>query len=518
MVVTAIISVTAPDVSDGARVAALVCIVAHAGLRLLLWRRGDAGTPLHSTLLDMALTTALLLLVPLVGVPGLFVILLLTARLAVLMGFRAAAASGMAAWTAVAVRVLFLPEITGDLWFLMAMFAGTTVATAAIIDHVVRQRDKAAARLDRIEAALARVSEQVSVHPDDLATALADATSTLVRGVSRVRLLGLDDVAGDDLAARAVATRAVVRDGTPTHRVAVPLQTGGATPGVLVVTTDDPMEDVDLQVLHLWADRTATAVLLDRSRQREHEAREELELASRLREELLARVSHDLKVPLATVVAASRTLLEHDDALGPTERERLQGMVDRNAARLHRWIDDLFEDARHPHVDAYRIADLPLCSILTAALDTSHDALRRHRVDVSVPDEIHVRTDAQAAIRVCTNLLTNAAKFAPAGTRIRVDGEVVDTEVVVTVSDEGPGIAPEDLEQVFDPWTRRGHDDAPGTGLGLSTVRQLVQRWGGRVWAESPARQGARLRFTMPLAPTPATDAATDAVGAGTPG
>lgn len=504
VIVTAVLVIgailAAADVSPVARGAAVAVSSAWGVTRWILHAEADGRSPILPAVLDMALTVTVLLLIPLLGIPGLFVILLLTARLAAIRGFGPAVLIGMSAVVIVVIRAAFIDGLTADVWFLVAMFGATTLATAAIINRVVTQRDLATARLERIELALDQVASDVADEPQELLPALTRATTRLVHDAREARVLLGDDVASSPTALEAQrSARTVASTGHPVE-TAIPLETASTVIGVLVVTSDQPLADGDRLLLRLWANRTATAVLLDRSRQREADARLTLERAAGLRNELVARVSHDLKVPLATVVGAARTLVEHGDTLDHDQVVALHEMLDRNAARLQRWVDEMFEEAAQGRIRPLDLERRSLQQVVSDAVEASAEVLRAHDVALEVERGVIVLADDDAVLRVMTNLLSNAAKFSPTGTRIGVIAEVVDAEVVVTVQDEGPGVPDDQLEQIFEPWARRGRSDSvAGAGLGLSTVRSLVQRWGGEVWAESPDSQGARLRFTLPL-------------------
>lgn len=514
MGITASIPTTATPLSSAAMAWTAAAVAAHAAARLIWQRRTPSAgpSPIVPAVLDLSLTMVVLLLVPILGIPGLFVILLLTARLAALRGFRVAAPLAIAAVLVLVGRVLTLPDVGADTWTLVALFGITAVAMAAIIDRVVQQRDEATARLVRIDTALNTVSALLADDPGDLTTALATATASLVPGVIDVRFLNPDEVVAETNVRRILADDGVGIDESGNHVSATPMTAGQRTVGALVVTSPHALAESDKLLLRIWADRSATAVLIDAVRGQELEAREELERAAELRRELTARVSHDLKVPLSTVSAAAHTLSKQGDLLSDEQRVRLHDMLYRNAERVRRWIDDLFDDAAAGRDHLLRPAEQDLVALLDEACEASEQTVAAHVVAVDVPEDTRVMADVDAVTRVVSNLLSNAAKFSPVGSRIDITARVHDDQVIVSVTDAGPGIAPEDRDVVFEPWLRRS-DDVAGAGLGLANVRNLVRRWGGHVWADSPGQTGARLSFTIPLAAyslvqidTPSTD------------
>lgn len=500
-VVLGLLTATTPDLGPRVTTTLVVTIAVHvAGRTWWQWRaRREPTSPLVPAALDLALTVTVLLAIPPLGIPGLFVVLILTSRVAALRGFWAAVPLALVAFLAVVVRSLSVEFMTRDLWILVVMFGLTTLFSAGIIDRVVRDRDDAHERLLRIDAALATVSGSLSEDPERLVEVLATSTHELVDAVTDVRVVTGDDVAGTPIAADAVAGGTTCTEEGPPRRLALPLAAGGRTVGAVLVVTDRALHQAEVRLLGLWVERIAGAVLLDEARRREGAARDELERAGQLRDELLARVSHDLRVPLATVAGAAQTLAREGHRLDPDQLARLHGMVARNAERLRRWVEEIFDDASHGLQRSLSYGPASLADAVHAAVETGAGDLRAHRVTVQVED-VAVLIDDDAVARVLTNLLSNAAKFSPPGTRIVVDADVRDDDVVVRVTDEGPGIPADDLESVFDPWTRRGGDDTDGAGLGLSIARSLVEQWRGVMWAESPGRQGARLSFTLPRA------------------
>jgi two-component system sensor histidine kinase VicK len=110
--------------------------------------------------------------------------------------------------------------------------------------------------------------------------------------------------------------------------------------------------------------------------------------------------------------------------------------------------------------------------------------------------------DVRRIRQVLDNLIDNACKYSVDGTRVKVSVQQLGNEILVGVSDQGIGIAAEDLERVFDPMYRIKHENSekiPGIGLGLSVCKGLIDSHGGRIWIESEVRKGSTCWFTLPL-------------------
>jgi signal transduction histidine kinase len=137
------------------------------------------------------------------------------------------------------------------------------------------------------------------------------------------------------------------------------------------------------------------------------------------------------------------------------------------------------------------------------AADAAVDRLHRHSPDREVrctaTGAVEVLADWDRLAQVLDNLLANADRHAPVGSALDIDLAAEGSEVVIGVTDRGPGVSSQLRDRVFDRFVR-GEDGAPGTGLGLAIVRALVEAQGGRVWLEDPPGGGARFVLSLPVA------------------
>lgn len=240
------------------------------------------------------------------------------------------------------------------------------------------------------------------------------------------------------------------------------------------------------------------------ARASEHERAAAAELAEtdKQKSEFLALVSHELRTPLTAVKGFVDTVLLHWDGLPDERRRELLGRASTNADELGRLVGQLMEFARS---DAGPIEVVPSELDVRAAVDGALRGLAPvvadHPVDVDVPGGLLVEADADAFNHVLVNLLTNAVKFSPAGSRVRVRARSVDDEVVVSVIDEGAGIAPDEQERIFDRYYQSSNGGGGrGTGIGLTIAQRFTALHGGRIWVESEPGHGATFSFTMPAA------------------
>ena len=228
------------------------------------------------------------------------------------------------------------------------------------------------------------------------------------------------------------------------------------------------------------------------------------EAARRLRDAVLANVSHELKTPLAAQLASLELLAERLPAGGDAEVGKLVESLERGTLRLTQLVDNLLESVR---IDAgqldIRRQVVALDEVIEEAAELAHPllALRGQRLEVDLPYPLPALSgDAPRLAQVFVNLLANANKYAPAGTVIRIRGEVVPGHVLVRVEDEGPGLPPGSEDAVFERFFRSAGEEPgeTGLGLGLAIVRSIVERHGGTVVAEAPAA-GCRLRVALPI-------------------
>jgi two-component system sensor histidine kinase KdpD len=223
-----------------------------------------------------------------------------------------------------------------------------------------------------------------------------------------------------------------------------------------------------------------------------------------LKTALLNAVSHDLKTPLASIIASAGSLLQEDVPWSEDERRDFARGIEEDAEYLNRLVSNLLDLSRieagalRPDKDWHDIAGL-----IDDVLGRLRPVTSAHNVAIDVPDALPpVSLDYLEIGDVLFNLIENAAKYAAEGTEISVSARQVATEVRVEVADRGAGVPPEDLPRLFDPFYRVRKPEArpKGMGLGLAVAKGLVEAHGGRIWAENREGGGARFIFTLPLA------------------
>jgi signal transduction histidine kinase len=234
----------------------------------------------------------------------------------------------------------------------------------------------------------------------------------------------------------------------------------------------------------------------------------ELEAASHHKSEFLADMSHELRTPLNAISGFSQVLRK--ELFGEINEKQAEYLDDILASSRHllSLIDDVLDLAK---VEAGQIQLEVMPFSLREALERGVVIVReratREGVRVSLASDPRVDTvvgDQRRITQVVFNLLSNAVKFAPAGGTVDVATARVDGEVRVSVSDSGPGIAPEDQARIFEEFQQAaaGREQREGTGLGLALSRRLVELHGGRIWVDSELGKGSTFVFTLPVPPS----------------
>jgi two-component system phosphate regulon sensor histidine kinase PhoR len=224
------------------------------------------------------------------------------------------------------------------------------------------------------------------------------------------------------------------------------------------------------------------------------------------RRDFVANVSHELRTPLSLIKGYCETLLDgakDDPAVAP----RFLQTIERHADRLTYLIEDLLTISRleSGHV-AMNFQNLELAPLVERTVAELMERTKGKQVVVrnEVPSTLRVRADADRIQQVLTNLVDNAIKYGRQQVCVTVGAQVSENQSVeIWVTDNGPGIAPEHLDRIFERFyrvDRARSRDAGGTGLGLSIVKHIVQAHHGDVWATSELEKGSTFRFTLPLA------------------
>jgi two-component system sensor histidine kinase KdpD len=257
-------------------------------------------------------------------------------------------------------------------------------------------------------------------------------------------------------------------------------------------------------LLHAFAQQTVSAVEQYRLRKRLNDARVQIE-SEEFAAALLNSISHDLRGPLTTILGATSALDLHWQSLEDAGKIELVRTAREESEHLSAYINNLLDIIRiefgaiGPNLIALELAD-----VVGSAAYKARVALSAHRLEIDVPDDLPLVTaDATLLQQTIVNLLDNAAKYSPHGSLIRIAADTERNFIILRIMDEGPGLPAGDLDRVFDKFFRSAatKDKQPGTGLGLTICRGLVEAMHGTIEARNRSRRsGICIRIALPLA------------------
>jgi signal transduction histidine kinase len=222
------------------------------------------------------------------------------------------------------------------------------------------------------------------------------------------------------------------------------------------------------------------------------------------REAYIHTISHDLRNPLTAVLGHAQLLghLLRQKAL--PDAAKSAEAIERSAKRMAAMLGDLVESARLESGQVrLNCQPLDLRQHLLDLKERLAGAMPTERVALEVPEPVpNVLADVDRLERILGNLLSNALKYSPGDAPVVVRLARRESEVVVTVVDRGPGIAPDELPHLFERYyrARRARQSRDGLGLGLYIAKGLIEAHGGRIWVESEIGKGSAFSFTLPAA------------------
>jgi two-component system, OmpR family, sensor histidine kinase KdpD len=348
--------------------------------------------------------------------------------------------------------------------------------------------------------------------------------------VQEIALIARDDerlviAGGAKVAERSLVAR-VLEDGEPVfvpdtgegrrsrRAFATPLLSNGRTVGVLAVERNGDISAGERAALETIGAHVGVALenarLVSRQRrfaaelaERVATARRDLEELDRAKSAFVAIASHELRTPLTALQGFSEILALR--RLPPEEVSRLAEVMRREARRLGRIVSDLLDLSRIERGLEPALCRIPLKvePTIEATVDLFRQGAPTHPITTDCESSLPiVDADPDALERVLTNLVSNAIKYSPAGSAVRVGARALDGGVAIEVADAGRGIPADALSRVFEPYYRvpDAAGAAHGTGIGLAVVKALVEAHGGTVRVDSAPMIGTRVTVVLPSA------------------
>jgi len=275
----------------------------------------------------------------------------------------------------------------------------------------------------------------------------------------------------------------------------LPLHAGTTSTGVMILVS------ATLEEKTMEAIAGLVAWTLDRARILAEVSRTEaLRQSNELKTALLASVSHDLRTPLTSIRASIDSLLHSDTKWDETALREFHLIISEEVTRLTRLIENLLAMAR---IEAGELSLSKkwesLSEVFHNVLERCNVAIRQHQVSIDCHESLPaVLIDSRLIAQALTNLLENAAKYSPPGSEIVLKAGMKGDQLLISVTDEGAGVAPEERSRLFEKFYR-GMDPQPngGTGMGLAIARGIIEAHNGRVWVEDSSGKGATFIFSL---------------------
>ena len=433
--------------------------------------------------------------------------------------------------------------------FTLVMYGVVMAALAVMVDALAVERRRTARHLGRLYRAIEAVDDDPALSPTT--DSIAEAARVAVDALSvAVFLRPEDDASGLQIAGhsgfpadtsdvlriavrqpgsspagialttgRPVSVPDIQADGrfamlAPTFArygaasiVSIPLGSPAQPIGVLnaYFGTVNAFDDEDVHLLAAYARQASTIVARALAFEQERKATARMAQADQLKSDFVSTVSHELRTPLTSICGFVDTVLLQWHRLDDDAKKELLERTSWNAKELRRLIEQVLAFSA---LDAS--GSVP--GLVPYALRPGVEELVRHiapamrdcPVDIDIPDGLAVLANTETIHHVIGNLLTNAAKFSPPGSPVRVVAAIEGSRARISVIDQGPGIAAEDQERIFERFYRASTTrHTRGTGIGLTIVRTTVEAIGGTVSVRSTLGEGSCFDVLLPLADAP---------------
>ncbi len=379
--------------------------------------------------------------------------------------------------------------------------------------NVVRQADIGAIMLWDQSAALFRpaaasgydlkILKEIGLRPGESITGKAfDEGQTLLLRTEQEIAQAMADMRPFN---RQVMMRSIGSDKLPHCAIAAPVRAGEQKFGVLVLEALDPnnhFTEADLPFVQTLAD--LVAITIDRARlEARADTLRETRQFEQMRSEMMATLSHELRNQLATIKGYATALQLEEVAWEVAKQKEFLHLIEEGCNDMEGMLKDIL-DAAVIGREQFKLVREPL-QLQKIANELGSEIQSRsniHRTLVDFPPDFPViKADPRWIKQVFRNILDNAVKYSPQGGLIVVRGEARVTDVVVSIADQGIGIAPADQIPLFEKYFRvRALETAhiPGTGLGLPIARAILEAHGGRIWVESKQGEGTTVYFSLP--------------------
>jgi two-component system sensor histidine kinase KdpD len=394
-------------------------------------------------------------------------------------------------------------------WVALFAFLATSLTASQLSARLKRQRREALDRQREMERlyALSRailLTDTTQPTAKQIASQIAHAfecpaVALFDRKTAEIYLAGPEPFPDIDARLREAAVRSsVIRDDADATVIA-PIRLGGEPIGSLAVKHAF-LSDTALQsVLSL------AAVGLEKARAQEEVNQAQVARQSEeLKSTLLDAIAHEFKTPITSIKAVTTDLLSNPEQPLSEQQRGLVGIADEGADRLARLVTEALQLARVEggKLQLNREVHFP-SSLLSAAMRQTRSLTDGRELRQEAADGLPgVLADSALIQMVISHLIENAAKYTPPGSPITIGARVEQNNVVFGVTDQGPGITPDEQSRIFDKFYRGSKGQhLKGTGMGLAIAREIIRAHGGEIWVTSNPGQGSEFCFSLPAAP-----------------
>ena len=231
-----------------------------------------------------------------------------------------------------------------------------------------------------------------------------------------------------------------------------------------------------------------------------HDVTHEREV-DQMKTEFISTAAHELRTPLTSIRGFSEVLLRRND-LKKKDKRKFLTYINDQSVNLSNIINDLLDISRIESGMGFSLNKVPcdMAEIIKGIVPQFQDQTSIHRFEMVLPESIQLKMDKEKIEQVVQNLLSNAVKYSPEGGVIKISSQLVNGHYQVSIKDQGKGMTSEQAKKIFDKFYRADVSDTavPGTGLGMSIVKYLVESHNGKVWVESELGKGSTIYFTIP--------------------
>lgn len=234
---------------------------------------------------------------------------------------------------------------------------------------------------------------------------------------------------------------------------------------------------------------------------RVHDVTHEREV-DQMKTEFISTAAHELRTPLTSIRGFSEVLLNRND-LKKNDKRKFLTYINDQSVNLSNIINDLLDISRIESGLGFSLNKVPcdMAELIKGIVPQFQDQTSKHRFEIVLPQESRqLQVDKEKVEQIIQNLLSNSVKYSPEGGVIRVSGQLLNSYYQISVEDQGKGMTSEQTEKIFDKFYRADVSDTavPGTGLGMSIVKYLVEAHNGKVLVESELGKGTTTHFTIP--------------------